>query len=304
MVNSQAELKNRYLQAMKDFVDNIKDDPNIIAIIMCGSLAYDQIWEKSDIDTKVIIRDQNIKKNTSYCITQDEIIINVDIITRSNFKRDMEKNLGGSISQSILAKGQMVYTQDESLREFFEENKLIGENDINRMIFYLATEIVNIMDKCKKWIYVKEDYLYTQFYLLKVVDLIARIEVLTAGESPSREAIGRALEINPEVITPIYHDALSHHFSRDELVRAIDFIDSYLDSRLDVIAQPVIDYMKDEEIKTVTILAKHFEASGHYIVAIFEYLADKGVLERVSQNIRITPKSRLSVEELGFLYMG
>lgn len=302
MVNSEAELKKRYLQAMKDFVDNIKEDPNVIAIIMCGSLAYDQIWEKSDIDTKVVIRDQNMK-NTSYCITQDEIIINVDIMTRSNFKRSMEKNLGGSISQSILAKGQMVYTQDESLREFFEENKLIGENDINRMIFYLAIELVNIMDKCKKWTYVKEDYLYAQFYLLKVVDLIARIEVLTAGESPSREVIGRALEINPDVITPIYQDALSHHFNREELIRAIDFIDSYLDSRLDVIAQPVIDFMKDEEIKTVTILAKHFDASGHYIVAIFEYLADKGILERVSQNIRITPKSRLSVEELGFLYM-
>ncbi len=302
MVNSEAELKKRYLQAMKDFVDNIKEDPNVIAIIMCGSLAYDQIWEKSDIDTKVVIRDQNMK-NTSYCITQDEIIINVDIMTRSNFKRSMEKNLGGSISQSILAKGQMVYTQDESLREFFEENKLIGENDSNRMIFYLAIELVNIMDKCKKWTYVKEDYLYAQFYLLKVVDLIARIEVLTAGESPSREVIGRALEINPDVITPIYQDALSHHFNREELIRAIDFIDSYLDSRLDVIAQPVIDFMKDEEIKTVTILAKHFDASGHYIVAIFEYLADKGILERVSQNIRITPKSRLSVEELGFLYM-
>ncbi|MDF2802608.1 MAG: nucleotidyltransferase [Anaerocolumna sp.] len=302
MVNTEAELKNRYLQAMNDFVDNIKDDPNVIAVIMCGSLAYDQIWEKSDIDTKVIIRDQSIK-NKSYCITQDQIIINVDIITRSDFKRSMEKSLGGSINQSILAKGQMVYTVDESLKEFFEENKIIGENDTNKMIFYMATELVNIMDKCKKWLFVKKDYLYTQFYLLKAVDCIARIEVLAAGESPNREVIQRALEVNPDVIIPFYQEALSHHFNEEELLKAIDFIDSYLDSRLDIIAQPVKDFMKDEEIKTVTILAKHFEASGHYIVAIFEFLADKGILERVSQNIRITPKSRLSVEELGFLYL-
>lgn len=302
MTKIETEVKKRYLEAVEDFIDNIKVDPNVMAVIVCGSLAYDQVWEKSDIDTKVIIRDQSIK-NTSYCITQDGIVINVDIMTRSDFKRAMEKMLGGSMIQSMLSKGHMVYTTDESLREFFEDNKIIGENDINKMIFYMATELVNIMDKCKKWLIVKKDNLYTQFYLLKAVDCIARIEILAAGESPSREAIQRALELNPAVITPFYQEALSHHFDGEELLKAIDFIDSYLDSKLNIITQPVIDFMKDEEIKTVTLLARHFEAPGHYIVAIFEYLADKGVLERVSQNIRITPKSRLSVEELGFLYL-
>lgn len=303
MEYTQTEIKKKYMKAMEDFVENIKSDPNVIAIIMCGSLAYDLVWEKSDIDTKVIIRDQAIK-NHSYCITQDGIVINVDLMTRSEFKRGLEKNLGGSIMQSILAKGQMIYTSDDSLKEFFEENKEIGENDINKMIFYMANELIGVMEKCKKWLMVKKDHLYSQFYLLKAVDCIARIEILSAGESPSREAIQRALVLNPEVIKPFYQGALSHHMNSGELLEAIDFIDSYLDSHIERIKQPVIDFMKDEEIKTVTMLAKHFETSGHYIVSIFEYLADKGILERVSQNIRITPKSRLAVEELGYLYLG
>lgn len=303
MEYTQTEVKHKYMKAMEDFVENIKFDPNVIAIIMCGSLAYDLVWEKSDIDTKVIIRDQTIK-NHSYCITQDGIVINVDLMTRSDFKRSMERNLGGSIMQSMLAKGQMIYTSDESLLEFFEENKIIGENDISMMIFYIATELVGYIDKCKKWLLVKKDLLYTQFYLLKAVDSIARIEVLKAGESPSREVIQRALELNPEVIIPFYQGALSHHMNQEELQEAIEFLDVYMDSHIDRIKEPVIDFMKDEEIKTVTLLAKHFGAPGHFMVAIFEYLADKGILERVSQNIRITPKSRLAVEELGFLYLG
>lgn len=303
MEYTQTEVKRKYMKAMEEFVENIKSDPNVIAIIMCGSLAYDLVWEKSDIDTKVIIRDQAIKTN-SYCITQDGIVINVDLMTRSDFKRSLERNLGGSMVQSVLAKGQMIYTSDESLLEFFEENKIIGENDISMMIFYTATDLVNNIDKCKKWFLVKKDLLYTQFYLLKAVDSVAKIEVLKAGESPSREVIQRALELNPEVIIPFYQGALSHHMNQEELQEAIDFLDAYMDSHIDRIKEPVIDFMKDEEIKTVTLLARHFGAPGHFMVSIFEYLADKGILERVSQNIRITPKSRLAVEELGFLYLG
>lgn len=61
--------------------------------------------------------------------------------------------------------------------------------------------------------------------------------------------------------------------------------------------------MSDEEIKTSTLITKHFHTESHFIIGIFEYLAEKGVIEKVSQTIRITPKSKLSVEELGYLYI-
>ena len=45
----QAEIKERYLAAVDSFVDKVRDDPNVIAVIVCGSLAYDVVWEKSDM---------------------------------------------------------------------------------------------------------------------------------------------------------------------------------------------------------------------------------------------------------------
>jgi hypothetical protein len=51
------------------------------------------------------------------------------------------------------------------------------------------------------------------------------------------------------------------------------------------------------------LIARHFHEDPHFLINIFDYLADKGVIERVSQTIRITPKSRQAVEELGYLYI-
>jgi hypothetical protein len=51
------------------------------------------------------------------------------------------------------------------------------------------------------------------------------------------------------------------------------------------------------------MIAKHFGMEAHFIVHVFEYLAEKGVIERVSRTIRPTPKGKPAVEEIGYLYV-
>lgn len=297
-----AELKERYIAAVDSFIAKVKDDQNLIAIIVCGSLAYDMVWEKSDIDMTMVVRDQPLK-NCSYCIVEDGITINVYLLARSEFKRGMERNIGGSFSQAYFAKGKIMYTTDDSLYEYFEDIRKLGSDDIALSALYIACELVHICDKCKKWLTVRKDPLYAQYFLLKSAELIANMELCLKGEPASRESIQKALAINPEMITPFYSGAMSHHLSKEELEIGIDKIDRYLEQHLDILKKPVIEFMSDQEIKTSTLISKHFHSEGHFITGIFDYLAEKGVIEKVSQTIRITPKSRMAVEELGYLYI-
>jgi hypothetical protein len=72
---------------------------------------------------------------------------------------------------------------------------------------------------------------------------------------------------------------------------------------MDTFKKPVIEFMSDGDLKTVTLIARHFHVEAHFIIEVLDYMAEKGVIERVSQTIRITPKSRMAVEELGYLYI-
>ncbi len=298
----QEELKQRYMEATNSFIDKVRDDPNVIAIIISGSLAYDVVWEKSDIDMTLVVRDQ-VLKHTSYCIVEDGIVINVYLMVRSEFKRGLERNIGGSFSQSYFSKGVMVYSTDESLVDFFADLKEMGSDDIANSVFHIANELVYLKEKAQKWLTARKDPLYAQYYLLKAAESIAHMELCLRGEAISREAIQRVLSIRPEVIAPFYQDAMARHLSPAEISTSIEKIDRYLESHLDIIQKPVIEFMSDQEIKTVTLLAKHFHVDSAMIVGIMDYLADKGVIERVSQTIRITPKSKPSVEEIGYLYI-
>ncbi|HWT74106.1 MAG TPA: nucleotidyltransferase [Mobilitalea sp.] len=300
--NLQSEMTKRYQAAVDSFVDKLRSDPNVIAVILCGSLAYDQVWEKSDVDMTVVVRDMMLN-NESYCIVEDDITLNSYIVTRNGFKRFLEKQNGGSMLHSFYAKGKVIYSTDDSLFEYFEEYKQIGSDDIAMTVFLNACELVHHYDKCLKWLTVKQDPLYAQHYLLKAAEVIARMEVCLHGEVPSREAILRAYALNPNLITPFYQEAMAHHYSTVEIMNAIHMMDHYLEEHLDIIQKPVLEYMADQEIKTVTMITKYFSSDSHFIVGIFDYLADKGVIMKISQTIRITPKSKMAVEEIAYQWI-
>lgn len=297
----QELVRQRYLEATRSFIDKVKEDPNVVAVIVAGSLAYDQVWEKSDIDMTLIVRDQ-VLKNASYCIVEDDITINVYLIVRSDFKRYLDSLQGGSFGHSYLSRGQIMYCTDDSLVEYFDDFKHMGSDDQALSVFIIACELVHHCDKCRKWLTVKRDPLYAQFYLLKAADNVARMEVCLHGESPSREAILKAYTLNPDMITPFYQGAMSHHYSAEEIEAAIVKLEGYLVQHLDMIKKPVLEYMADGEMKTVTMITKYFHTDSHFITGIFDFLCEMGVIAKVSQTIRITPKSRKAVEELAYQY--
>jgi hypothetical protein len=299
---TQAELRERFMAAVDSFVGKIRGDPGVIAVIVSGSLAYDVLWERSDIDLSVIVRDQMIKTH-SYCIVEDGITINCDIIQRSSFKRWMEQNIGGSFSLSYFSKGRIVYTTDDSLYEYFEDIKRIGADDIALNMFYNAGELIYTAEKCRKWLTVREDPLYAQYFLLKAAEKIADMVLCLNGEPTSRQSIQKAIAIDPECISPFYGDAMSHHMSEEEIKDGIERIDRFLTEHIDKISKPVLEYMADQEIRTITMISNYFKCEAHYIIGVFDWLAEKGVIEKVSQTIRITPKGRQNIEEIGYLYI-
>lgn len=297
------EIYLRYQAAINSFIEKIKTDQNIIAIIIAGSLAYDTVWNKSDIDMVIIVRDQEIATR-SYCIDEDDIVLNGTIILRSELKRFLEKQSGGSLSHSIMAKGKIIYSIDDSLYAYFAEFQKIGNKDMENTIFFFCNQLIGTMHKIQKWIEVKSNLSYARFYMLKASEIIAKIEVCRHLTIPTREAILQAELINSKLIHKFYYQPLNKDLSKEELLNLIDDIDDFIMSNIAAIKNVVLELLGDGEIKTMTQISRYYHMETHYIIDIFEYLNEKGLIEKISQTIRITPKSKMQIEEVAFLYIG
>jgi predicted nucleotidyltransferase len=293
-------ITKRYNDAVQSFVEKVKTDPNVIAVLVYGSVSHGTVWEKSDIDISVIVRDQKLDRK-SFGIYEDNLLLCVEIAQRSDLKRWMEKNTAGLWGHSIDATTKIVYTTDESLYEYIEENRGIGQADAEKAIFNNVNWLIGLMEKVEKWLVVKKDPEYARFYLLKAVEVMAQIEVCARFIVPTREALLQVRELNPGFYEKYYGRPMSGPMAEDEIYALLRDMTDYILTHMGAIMNVAGELFGDGEIKTGTMIARHFKSDMHMMHSIMDFLCEHGGLEKLSQTIRLTPKGRQNVEEVAYI---
>ncbi|MHC1695969.1 MAG: nucleotidyltransferase [Eubacteriales bacterium] len=296
------QITKRYRDAVDAFTDKVRTDPNILAVLVGGSLADNQVWEKSDVDMTVIVRDQKLGAH-SYSVDEDGLVLNVSLTTLTQFKHAMGRAKGGGFLHSYYGKGYFTYTADDNLPTLLEEFRVMGRDDIERSFFEYACGYIGGLEKIEKWLTVRDDPLYAQFYVLKNAETMANMKLILSGQPISREAVLKVSQVDPEFIRPFYEVPLSRAMTRQEVWDALERQKSFLDENAGLLVDHAQEYMSDGEIKTVTELCRHFEVDSHSITHVFDYLSELGAVARVSQTIRITPSSRKAVEEIAYIWV-
>ena len=296
------DIKERFESALNSFVDKIKTDPKILAVILLGSLANDVVWEKSDMDTLVLVRDNKIAEK-SYCLEEDGLIINVNIQTEFNFKRGMERTLSGGVGSSFFTKARVIYSIDEGLNDFLAEMQKIGKDDANLAFFAEASSLVYFMEKIEKWLTVKDAPLYAQMWVVFSAATYANMRLILDNKPLSRESVLKVMEYAPESIEHIYVKPLQGHMTRDEIWDILTFYKRFLEENVKLLKIPVENYMSSGQAYTVTNLVKHFRMDSHGIYHVFDFLEEMGIVARVTETVRLTPKSRKAAEEVAFMYI-
>ena len=300
---SQTEIKARFEAALNSFVGKIKNDPKILAVILMGSLANDVVWEKSDMDTLVLVRDPKLAAQ-SYCLEEDGLIINVGMQTEFDFKRSLERSLGGGMTNSMFLRAKVIYSKDDGLNDFISEMQKTGKDDAALTFLQDASSLIYFMEKIEKWLTVKDDPLYAQMWVVYSASTYANMRLLLDDKPVSREAVLKVMEYAPELIEHIYAKPLQGQMTSEDVWNILNFYKKFLEENLELLKQPVESHMSDGQVRTVTNLSKHFRMDSHHIYHIFDFLDEMGVVARVTETVRLTPKSPRSAEEVAFMYIG
>ena len=136
MYDSDA-IQQKFEAALDAFVEKAREDRHILAAILFGSLSYDRVWEKSDLDLIVITRDdKNLFRvqgdgelAEGAALVEHDVNIHVFMQPRSAFKKMIEGSLQSSFMHSALAKSRLLFTHDETLKELYEETQQLRARD-------------------------------------------------------------------------------------------------------------------------------------------------------------------------------
>src|SRR5581483_8106648 len=158
-------VRRRYEEALASFVARVKQDRYIVAAILYGSLAYDDVWEKSDIDMMLIVRDDKAA-NHFYALVENGITIHAETMTRSQFKAKVEGSLQGAWEQSMLARSTLLFSTDDTLQEYYENVRHVGSRDREMQMLRATSSVLPMLTKAEKWLIVKNDPTYCFLYIM------------------------------------------------------------------------------------------------------------------------------------------
>ncbi|MBN2794726.1 MAG: helix-turn-helix domain-containing protein [Clostridia bacterium] len=304
-----SDVQIRYMNALEALLDKLKADHNIVAVILAGSLSYDQVWEKSDIDIVIVVNDDS-KPKRHLCLMEDHITINGHVETRSEFKKKLSTMTRGLIYHSYLAMGTMVFCNDPALLEVFNNFGLdveIGIKDREIAILHnLAGVIVNL-NKAEKWLKVKDEPRYAYLWLIETLKHVSSIEVLINESIPTREVILQALKYNNPMIEELYIKLMDNRKNNINVSSAIEKIYEYIRQNVEALCRPILDYLRAQtEIKPLSVMEKDFNFSIDAMILneVCDWLCEEGLLMKDSAVTYLTKKSPLGVTEPAYLRAG
>jgi uncharacterized protein len=304
---TQPDAVHRQFSAALDaLIAGIAKDRSILAAILCGSLSHDKVWAKSDIDLVLVTIDDRKVEQDHIALYADGLNVHAFLMPRAQFRKVVEGSLRNSFMHSLLAKGRLLYTHDDTIADLCARLEGIGERDTQVQLLHAATCALGPIYKAHKWLLTRGDLDYTALWILYAATPLAQIEVVGRRLLADREVIPQAMKLNPELFKSIYADLLNGRKTRRSVQAALDAIDAYLAERATSLFAPVIEHLRDvREARSCTEIEEHFERNLGIegVTAACEYLADQGLIGKASTSVQLTKRSNVPVQELAFFYL-
>ncbi len=291
--------------ALESFLAKVKQDRNVIAVMLMGSLSYDRVWKRSDIDIMLIAKTDK-ERGRAFCLVENGVNIHAGLYPRNQFKAALDGSLRGGFMNSAFSRSTLLYTTDETIREYYDNLDKLGAHDRDMQLLSQGNNLQYLMAKIEKWHYVKKDLEYTFHWLLYAVEHLARAETLLQNCIPGREVIQQALQLNPSFFRPAYIDFIHGQKTPETMQIAIDRVNGYIEERLMAFYGPVIEYLQEaDSVRTTTELNDYFKRQSQQsdLSFTYEYLADRGILHKIPCPVRLTDKSSIAaVDEAAYCY--
>src|SRR5206468_2998541 len=169
-------VQQKFSAALETLIEQVKRDRSVLAIILCGSLSHDTVWAKSDIDLALVTIDDKKVERGSLSLASGGVNIHAFLMPRAEFRKMVEGSVRNSFMHSLLAKGRLLYTHDETIADLCARLHEIGERDTQLQLLAAGTQALGPIDKAHKWMVTRGDLDYAALWILYAATPLAQIE--------------------------------------------------------------------------------------------------------------------------------
>ena len=302
-MTNDGRVEQRFTAALDALITQVQQDRSVLAAMLCGSLAHDTVWARSDIDLVLITIDDRKAPEGHVALDADGVNVHAMLMPRAQFRKMAEGAVHNSFMHSFVAKGRLLYTHDETIADLHARLRTIGERDTRVQLLRAGIGALGPIYKAHKWLLTRGDLDYAALWILYAATPLAQIEVMGRRLLADREVIPQAMSLHPAFFRVIYSDLLNEPKTRARVEAALAAVDAYVAERAPVLFEPVLEHLRDVgEARSCTEIEDHFRKTMDIegVTVACEYLADQELIGRASTPVQLTKRSNVSVQELAF----
>lgn len=235
----------QYQKAFNSIVDRLKANEEVLAVLVFGSMVTGDLWEESDIDLFVILRENPGEIKNIYT-EEKQVPVHIKLMGKEKFLQLHESDLRGGFIHRIFASSRLVFSKDMDITNRYNNGRYYPDIDKERWnMVYLGRTLKN-MGICKK--YLSNDGIYTAYSMaVKSMEDFAKLYVNCSGYMVSKDATSMAMNLNDrfkECIDELY-------FNKTDIVKAINdtmfFLQSIIDDTIKDSTNILIEFMKNKD---------------------------------------------------------
>ena len=129
------QVREQFDNALTRVIERAKEDKRVLAIIIYGSIAYDEVTERSNINAYVIVDEG---QHRTARLIEYGVPIDVQIYNRNEFMRRVQSPRGRGMLQ-FLTYSKLIFSRDCSFTDYYKTlNLKVGERDrgVQQIIYF------------------------------------------------------------------------------------------------------------------------------------------------------------------------
>src|ERR1041385_2526641 len=190
MMESISNKVARFEKALKLFLERVRDDPNLLAAVLVGSLTEETVWRRDAISLWIIEKDGVTKRLRAdgedprifRTLVEEGVNLHVELIPRARFKRMVEGSARTAFRFSFFARRKLVYCDDPSLAKWFEDADTLARKDQERELCIATTWLIHSVRHARRLLEDERDLDLAFQELLGAAHCVAAAEVIASGE--------------------------------------------------------------------------------------------------------------------------
>lgn len=291
---------SQYQKAFNTMVERLKNNEQILAAMVFGSMVTGDLWDKSDIDM-FVVTSERISDIKNIYMEEMEIPVHVKFMSKSKFLKLHTMDLKGGFMHRIFASSRLVFSKDQDITTYYDKGRFYPDLDRERWNMVYFGKLLKNIDVCRK--YLHNDGVYTAYTsAIKCSEEFAKLYVNLLGYMISKDATIMAMDLNDAFKERV--DEL--FFNKEDVIKAIEnmltFIEKYVEANLKEINSILLEYMQSkdsflsaEDIKKDALFSD-FDIS---IEAILEKLSEKEVIKKETRPFK-TNNGKVLFNEIVF----